>query len=314
MAVILVAVANGAVRASIAVAAHEGGHSVFSVGDAGELVEAVDQKKPDLLFLDPGLARMDTVEPLKTLRAIGQLQRIRLVLVDDRCAEMNAWAAVARQLGEGVIDSFRKDDVRRTVEGILGLGRMPTEAAPAAPPVPAPPAPGKTMAINKTLLVGRIPGMGAGGAIPVPPTTAKVPAAAAPVPAAPAAPAPHAVDNRRSILIVEDTPSLRVLLGIKLEAGGWRVAWAGSAEEGMAKIQAEGFDAVLSDINLPGMTGDQFVLTVRKLYPGVTLMLMTGLPPERRPKVPSGIPTLGKPLDMDAVLRLLDKARRAPKR
>jgi CheY-like chemotaxis protein len=308
MAVILVAVANGAVRASIAVAAHEGGHSVFSVGDAGELVEAVDQKKPDLLFIDPGLARMDTVEPLKTLRAIGQLQRIRLVLVDDRCAEMNAWAAVARQLGEGVIDSFRKDDVKRTIDGLLGLGRMPTEQVPVPAPVPAPPAPGKTMAINKTLLVGRIPGMGAGGAIPVPPTTAKAPGAPAPAPAAPA------VDNRRSILIVEDTPSLRVLLGIKLEAGGWRVAWAGSAEEGMAKIQAEGFDAVLSDINLPGMTGDQFVLTVRKLYPGVTLMLMTGLPPERRPKVPSGIPTLGKPLDMDAVLRLLDKARRAPKR
>jgi len=303
MAVILVAVANGAVRASIAVAAHEGGHAVFSVGDAGELVEAVDQKKPDLLFLDPGLARMDTVEPLKTLRALGQLERVRLVLVDDRCAEVHTWAAVARQLGDGVIDSFRKDDVRRTIDGLLGLGRMPAETAAAAPPPPPAPS-GRTMTINKTLVTGRIPGMGPAPRAPTPP-----PAAVPPVP-----PAPAPADTRRSILIVEDTLSLRVLLGIKLEGSGWRVAWAGSAEEGMEKIQAEGFDAVLSDINLPGMTGDQFILTVRKRYPGVVLMLMTGLPPERRPKVPAGIPTFGKPLDMDALIRVLDNARRAPKR
>ena len=140
----------------------------------------------------------------------------------------------------------------------------------------------------------------------VPPPMSRAPAAPPPPPAAP--------DNRRSILIVEDTLSLRVLLGMKLESAGWRVAWAGTAEEGLQKVQAEGFDAVLSDINLPGMTGDQFVLTVRKLYPGVMLLLMTGLPPERRPKLPPGIPTFGKPLDMDGVIRVLDQARRAPKR
>ncbi len=301
MAVILVAVANGAVRASIAVAAHEAGHAVFSVGDAGELVEAVDQKRPDLLFLDPGLARMDTVEPLKTLRALGQLQRVRMVLVDDRCAEIHTWAAVARQLGDGVLDSFRKDDVRRTVDALLGLGRMPegTSKAPAA--APPPPSPGRATTVTQMLLAGRLPGAAtaSGGTVPVPPPAARTP------------PAP---DKRRSILIVEDTPSLRTLLGMRLEGAGWRVAWAGTAEEGMEMVRAEGFDAVLSDVNLPGMTGDQFVLTVRKNFPGVMLLMMTGLPPERRPKLPPGIPIFGKPLDMDAVVRILEKARSAPRK
>ena len=296
MAVILVAVANGAVRASIAVAAHEAGHAVFSVGDAGELVEAVDQKKPDLLFLDPGLARMDTVEPLKTLRALGQLQRVRMVLVDDRCAEIHTWAAVARQLGDGILDSFRKDDVRRAVDGLLGLGRMPEAPAPA--PAPPPPAP-KAMTVNPTLLAGRMP--------------TRVPTTAVPLPP-PASRAPVAPERRRSILIVEDTPSLRTLLGMRLEGAGWRVAWAGTAEEGMEMVRAEGFDAVLSDVNLPGMTGDQFILTVKKNFPGVMLLMMTGLPPERRPKLPAGIPIVGKPLDMDAVARILEKAKGAPKK
>ena len=306
MAVVLVAVANGAVRASIAVAAHEAGHSVFSIGDAGELVAAVDQKKPDIVFIDPGLARMDTIEPLKTLRVLGHLGRMRLVLVDDRCAEVQTWAALARQLGDGVMDSFRKDDVHRVLEGLLGLGRMPEGPAPAPPPAPAPAAPPPSM--RKGLVTGRIPGMGPAAATPP-----AAPPPAAPAPAPPPAPAPKK-DDRRSILIVEDTPSLRILLGIKLESAGWRVAWAGTAEEGMDKMKSDGFDAVLSDVNLPGMAGDQFVLTVRKLYPGVTTMLMTGLPHERRPKMPAGIPVLAKPLDMDAVTRLLDKVRRAPPR
>jgi CheY-like chemotaxis protein len=302
MAVILVAVSNGAVRASISVAAHEGGHTVFSIGDAGELVSAVEQRKPDLLFLDPALARMETVEPLKSLKLLGLLEKLRFVLVDDRCAEATSWAAIARQIGDGVLDSFRKDDVRRTIDGLVGLGRMPVTSQGMS--AQAPPPTGKTMALNKTLLVGRLPAQRPGAGQPAPPSPAP----------APAAPAPAAADTRRTILIVEDTPSLRILLGIKMESAGWRVTWAATAEEALHKVEAEGCDCVLSDINLPGMTGDQLVLTIRKNWPGVALLLMTGLPPERRPKVPAGIPIFGKPLDMDAVLRVLEKAVKAPRR
>ncbi len=292
MAVILVAVSNGAVRASISVAAHEGGHTVFSIGDAGELVAAVEQRKPDLLFLDPALARMENIEPLKSLKVLGLLERLRFVLVDDRCAEATSWAAIARQLGDGILDSFRKDDVRRTIDGLVGLGRMPVTSQ--GLPAPAPPPAGRPMATSKTLHTGRLPPQKTGA---VPP--------AAPAPA-PAAPAP--ADKRPTILIVEDTPSLRILLGIKLESAGWRVTWAATAEEALKMVEAEGCDCVLSDVNLPGMTGDELVLTIRKNWPGVSLLLMTGLPPERRPKVPAGIPIFGKPLDMDAVLMVLEKA------
>jgi CheY-like chemotaxis protein len=298
MAVILVAVSNGAVRASIAVAAHEGGHTVFSIGDAGELVEAVEQKKPDLLFLDPALARMDVVEPLKQLKILGLLDRLHFVLVDDRCAELRTWAAIARQMGDGVLDSFRKDDVARTIDGLVGLGRMPVSPAPA----PAPPNPGKTMALNRTMLVGANSLQRPGAAPPAPKAPPPAPAPEAP------APAPRTKDGRRTILIVEDTASLRVLLGIKFESAGWRVLWAGSGEEALQKVETEGCDVVLSDINLPGMTGDQLVLTIRKHWPGVALLLMTGLPPDKRPKVPAGIPTFSKPLDLDSVLQVLEKA------
>src|SRR5258706_12589232 len=213
MAVILVAVSNGAVRASISVAAHEGGHTVHSIGDAGELVAAVEQKKPDLLFLDPALARMEIVEPLKSLKVLGLLEKLRFVLVDDRCAEATAWAAIARQIGDGILDSFRKDDVRKTIDGLVGLGRMPVTSTGPVPASPAPPAPGKTMALNRTMMVGRLPGLRPG----TPPSmTGSAPAPAAP---APARPAPK--DGRRTILIVEATPSPRTLLGIKLEGAGW---------------------------------------------------------------------------------------------
>jgi DNA-binding response OmpR family regulator len=103
------------------------------------------------------------------------------------------------------------------------------------------------------------------------------------------------------VVLVEDLPQLRALLGIKLEGEGWRVAWYATAEEALRAVEAEGCDAVLSDINLPGMSGDQFVALVRKRFPGVWCFLMTALPRDRWPRVPPSIRIFAKPLDMNAL-------------
>ena len=244
------------------------------------------------------------MEPLKALRTLGKVERVRLVLVDDRCADLRTWAGVARQLVDGTLDSFRKDDVRWAIDAVVGLGRV---AAPSPPPGAAA-VPGGGPKTQAFPAYGpRTPSIPSFG-----PKTQSFPGSGPFAPRVPA-PAPPPVPEgappgARTILIVEDTVSLRALLGIRLEAAGWSVRWADTAEEALQKVEAEGCDAVLADVNLPGMSGDQLVLTIRKQYPGVALLLMTGLPQERRPKVPAGIPMFGKPLDMDAVIRVLEKA------
>ena len=109
----------------------------------------------------------------------------------------------------------------------------------------------------------------------------------------------------RTILVVEDLPAYRALLGIRLDAEGWDVKWAGTAEEGLKMVDEVGCDAILSDLNLPGMAGDALLEIVRKRFPGVALFLMTAAPRDRWPKVPPSIPIFPKPVDIEALMKRL---------
>jgi DNA-binding NtrC family response regulator len=96
---------------------------------------------------------------------------------------------------------------------------------------------------------------------------------------------------------------------MRLEAEGWAVQWFGTSEEALRHVEAHGAEAVLSDINLPGMSGDQFVGLVRKRFPGVWCFLMTALPRDRWPRVPPSIRIFPKPLDLVALADALRQVR-----
>ena len=59
----------------------------------------------------------------------------------------------------------------------------------------------------------------------------------------------------KRILLVEDSPSSRKLIGDHLRRAGYEVRVAGTADEGLALTQAERFDLVVMDIQLPGTDG-----------------------------------------------------------
>jgi len=58
-----------------------------------------------------------------------------------------------------------------------------------------------------------------------------------------------------SVLVVDDEVSLRKTLRASLTASGFAVDEARSGEEALAKVQAQPFDLVLLDINMPGIDG-----------------------------------------------------------
>ena len=57
------------------------------------------------------------------------------------------------------------------------------------------------------------------------------------------------------ILVVEDNPMNMELVIAILEGGGYEVAGAIDAEEGIELAKASNFDLVLMDVSLPGMSG-----------------------------------------------------------
>jgi two-component system chemotaxis sensor kinase CheA len=78
--------------------------------------------------------------------------------------------------------------------------------------------------------------------------------------------APRAKETRgqRRLLVVEDSAFFRQLLVPSLSAGGFNVTAAASAAEAL-KLREAGvsFDAILSDIEMPDMTGLEFARAVR---------------------------------------------------
>ncbi len=66
------------------------------------------------------------------------------------------------------------------------------------------------------------------------------------------------------ILVIDDELSMRELLGILLRRDGYRVTACGTAEEGLEVVGAGGVDLVLTDLNLPGVDGLEFMRRLRE--------------------------------------------------
>ena len=67
------------------------------------------------------------------------------------------------------------------------------------------------------------------------------------------------------LLLVEDNADTRELLASDLESRGYRVVTAASAEQGLALVSTTRPDLILSDLRLPGMSGNDFLRQARQV-------------------------------------------------
>ncbi len=79
-----------------------------------------------------------------------------------------------------------------------------------------------------------------------------------------------------TILIVEDDKRLRNILIESIALQGLEVTGAESAEDAIRLLDQEKFDIVLTDINLPGMSGLELLPICLQRNPNVFLLVMTG--------------------------------------
>ncbi|MFE8069500.1 sigma-54 dependent transcriptional regulator [Marinobacteraceae bacterium S3BR75-40.1] len=77
------------------------------------------------------------------------------------------------------------------------------------------------------------------------------------------------------ILIVEDDRELREALVTTLEIGGYRVLEAGCGEDALSLLAEGPVDLVVSDVNMPGMSGHELLREVSHRFPGTPVMLIT---------------------------------------
>ena len=82
--------------------------------------------------------------------------------------------------------------------------------------------------------------------------------------------------SKEDLLIVDDEPSVRKSLVDTLRDEGYQVSSLGSAEEALSWIQKSPPDLVLLDIWLPGMDGIAALERMKKLMPGLAVVMISG--------------------------------------
>lgn len=70
------------------------------------------------------------------------------------------------------------------------------------------------------------------------------------------------------ILLIEDNPDNAFLVKRILEAQGYEIGWASTAEDGLALAQEQTPDLILLDLGLPDIDGQTLVGYLRRL-PGI---------------------------------------------
>jgi len=79
------------------------------------------------------------------------------------------------------------------------------------------------------------------------------------------------------ILIVDDDLAIRDLLAAGLSDSGYSCDTACDGEDGLRKVQSNGFDLVVSDIDMPGLDGVHFLQEIKKIRPDTEIIMLTGL-------------------------------------
>ena len=84
------------------------------------------------------------------------------------------------------------------------------------------------------------------------------------------------VSKPKSILIVDDNDAVRNAFVYLFTYSGFRVWEASDGFEALAAMRAEAPDILLSDLDMPAMSGFELLPIVRRRFPSVGVVAMSG--------------------------------------
>jgi CheY-like chemotaxis protein len=115
----------------------------------------------------------------------------------------------------------------------------------------------------------------------------------------------------RAVLVIDDDEPFRDALRELLEQRGLVVRVAADAHDGVRALHEMLFDAVFSDIKMPGGGGFLMLERTRKIQPQTPVILVTGSPADEwttRAKSEGAFAYLTKPVGKDQILDVLRRA------
>jgi putative nucleotidyltransferase with HDIG domain len=79
------------------------------------------------------------------------------------------------------------------------------------------------------------------------------------------------------VLAVDDELAASKLIALMLSSPAFHCTTASSGEEALVALQRERFDAVISDLQMPGISGLELLTQVRRSYPHMAFLVTTGV-------------------------------------
>jgi len=125
----------------------------------------------------------------------------------------------------------------------------------------------------------------------------------------PPPPQTAAEGRARRVLLVEDEVLLRMSTTDMLERLGCSVSGVGSGEAALELLaREEGYDLLVTDVGLPGMSGDELAEIVRKQFPSLPVVIASGY--GRSAMQAEGMQFISKPYSSIDLQQALDHSAR----
>lgn len=113
------------------------------------------------------------------------------------------------------------------------------------------------------------------------------------------------------LLVIDDDGDTRDVLRATLTQRGFEVACARTGADAIEQLEHDAFDVVISDLNMPGMSGLDLCRRMGQSWPDLPLVLVTGF---RSPAMTiaamraGACEVISKPIQIDGLLRSITRA------
>ena len=116
----------------------------------------------------------------------------------------------------------------------------------------------------------------------------------------------------KKILVVQDSPSIALILRLRLEAEGFFVDIAETGEEGVEKAKANEYQLILLDYNLPGINGIEVCRALKKdeKIKNIPMLFMSASDEDKLDSLIKGLGSQGyikMPFDKDEFITVIKK-------
>lgn len=126
------------------------------------------------------------------------------------------------------------------------------------------------------------------------------------------APAPR-LPGKQRILVIDDEVDIREALDALLSSVGYVVSTAESGVAAVERAEREPFDLAITDLRMPGLSGVDTVVALRRIKPGLAVIVVSGYVSDEsalRCCEEGATRIVSKPFDLDDLLHAVEVALR----